>query len=147
MFTRFLWHTYYWDSAGGRIKGSVCVCLYVCVYVYWGCMCKWRAGEGGGGLRQRNTTQAFVDSMLESAFVIHYDIFEKMLCMFHKAFFLNIRNFCFVHCCFATICCIIILENKCHLSCMKDMLNVWIVYFSQKLKLSAFNCYNNDLFM
>lgn len=113
MLTRFLWPTCYCDSPGGSIKGSVCVCLYVYVYVYWVCMCKWR-GWGGWGVRQRNTARAIVDTVLESAFVIHYDIFEKMLCMVHNAFLKNIWIFCFVHCCFATICCIIILENNCH---------------------------------
>lgn len=92
---------------------SKAVFAFVCtsiVYVYWVCMCKWR----GWGVRQRNTARAIVDTVLESAFVIHYDIFEKMLCMVHNAFLKNIWIFCFVHCCFATICCIIILENNCH---------------------------------
>lgn len=48
-------------------------------------------GVGGGwGVRQRNTARAIVDTVLESAFVIHYDIFEKMLCMVHNAFLKNI---------------------------------------------------------
>lgn len=62
-------------------------------------------GLGGGAGSDRNTAEAIVDTALESAFVMHYDSFEKTLCM---VFFLNIRFFCFVHCCFATICCIII---------------------------------------
>lgn len=68
---------------------SKAVFAFVCtsiVYVYWVCMCKWR----GWGVRQRNTARAIVDTVLESAFVIHYDIFEKMLCMVHNAFLKNI---------------------------------------------------------
>lgn len=73
----------------GRSKA---VFVFVCtsMYMFIGCVCVNGGGGGGWGVRQRNTARAIVDTVLESAFVIHYDIFEKMLCMVHNAFLNNI---------------------------------------------------------
>lgn len=67
----------------GRSKA---VFVFVCtsMYMFIGCVCVNGGGGGGGGLGREN------DTVLESAFVIHYDIFEKMLCMVHNAFLKNI---------------------------------------------------------
>lgn len=87
---------------------SKAVFAFVCtsVYMFIRDVCVIGGLGGGAGLdREIQPRQLLILCLRVPLLCIMIVLRKRSECMF---FFLNIRFFCFVHCCFATICCIII---------------------------------------
>lgn len=92
---------------------SKAVFAFVCtsVYMFIRDVCVIGGLGGGAGLDREIQPRQLLILCLRVPLLCIMIVLRKRSVWF---FFLNIRFFCFVHCCFATICCIIILKNNCH---------------------------------